>query len=196
MQTLYLVDSFENLYPHSKMWQYLLSRGFSIETLLKVWKKKALYLMGKSAYFKHDYQDAVTYLEKAHALIAHDPRLATDAKDIVELIGQSNTRLQKQNKSEKNMWKKAFSKQVEEETETEKLVNIITGTPAESSAPSPATSSVTSTKKKAKKKGEKKKKDSSAIVTSNTWGVPLMVAAAAAVAIAGIVWFRSRAGRR
>lgn len=151
--------------------------------------------MGKSAYFKHDYQDAVTFLEKAHALIAHDPRLATDAKDIVELIGQSNARLQKQNKSEKNMWKKAFSKQVEEETETEKLVNNITGAPVESPAPSPAASSVTSTKKKGKKKGEKKKKESSAVVSSS-WGMPLMAAAAAAVAIAGVVWFRSRAGRR
>lgn len=192
------MDSFENLYPHSKMWQYLLGRGFSIETLLKVWKKKALYLMGKSAYFKHDYQDAVKYLEQAHALIAHDPGLVTDAKDIVELISQSNTKLQKQNKSEKNMWKKAFSKQVEEEQETSKLVSMITGDgirPSFSSSPLAAEASLShsSSKKKSKKKGDKRKTPEALSTSSGGW-IPY-IAVAAVAAIAGVAWFRSRTRR-
>jgi hypothetical protein len=200
--TLYLVDSFENLYPHSKMWQHLLSRGFSIETLLKVWKKKALYLMGKSAVFKQDFQDAVKYLTQAHALIAHDPRLTADAKDIVELISQSTARLNKQNKAEKNMWKKAFSKQVEEEAETTKLVNDIMGGPISSDSPAPtplaspaavastgASGSVGSKKKLTKKKSEKKKKKEEA---ASSWNIPIIATAAAALAIAGVVWLRSR----
>lgn len=202
-QTLYLVDSFENVYPHSKMWQFLLSRGFSIETLLKVWKKKALYLMGKSAHFKQDYQDAVTYLEQAHALISHDPRLATDAKDILELISQSNGKLQKQNKAEKNMWKKAFSKQVEEEEETAKLVNDILGGPISpaqtlktqtnsataTASISSSAGSVSSKKKSTKKKSDKNKGASTA---SSDWTFPVVVTAVAVAAIAGVVWMRSR----
>lgn len=179
------------------MWQFLLSRGFSIETLLKVWKKKALYLMGKSAHFKHDYQDAVKYLEQAHELIAHDPRLVTDAKDIVELISQSNAKLQKQNASEKNMWKKAFSKQVEEENETSKLVHSITGgpiSPVVSPTASASNASASSSKKKPKKKSDKPKGDG-VITSSGGWSLPIITVAAAAVAIAGIFWFRSRTRR-
>jgi cobalamin biosynthesis Mg chelatase CobN len=100
------------------------------------------------------------------------------------------------------MWKKAFSKQVEEEAETTKLVNDIMGGPISSDSPAPtplaspaavastgASGSVGSKKKSTKKKSEKKKKKEEA---ASSWNIPIIATAAAALAIAGVVWLRSR----
>jgi cobalamin biosynthesis Mg chelatase CobN len=113
----------------------MLSRGFSIEILSKVWKKKALFLMGKACFLKQDFDEAVEHLERALALISGDPNLTGEVKEVMDLLSQAKQKIQKQSKAEKDMWKKAFTKQQEEEKAAEELVNSIT---ANGFSPAPA----------------------------------------------------------
>lgn len=215
---LYLIEAFERLYPHSKLWQYMLSRGFSIEILSKVWKKKALFLMGKACFLKQDFEEAVEHLERALALINGDPNLAAEVKEVVELLTQAKQKIQKQSKAEKDMWKKAFTKQQEEENAAQEIVDSIAASgaspvpiPAATSAPktngtsaapaAPATASGKSAAAglKKKPKSAKKKEDEEASRSGSGlgWNLPTVLGAAAigvaAVAtVAGIAMMRKK----
>jgi cobalamin biosynthesis Mg chelatase CobN len=140
----------------------MLSRGFSIEILSKVWKKKALFLMGKACFLKQDFEEAAEHLERALALISGDPNLTGEVKEVMDLLTQAKQKIQKQSKAEKDMWKKAFTKQQEEEKATEELVNSITANsvspvaaPASSAAPSKASANGSQSKAGTSSNGSK-----------------------------------------
>jgi hypothetical protein len=178
------------------MWQFLIARGFSVEILLKVWKKKTLFLMGKSSFFKQDYEEAVRYLEQALHLISNDKSFAAEIKELTDLITQSSAKLQKQNKAEKDMWKKAFSKQQEEEVAAEKLAESITsGSPKAGSTGN--VSPLGKLDKKSKKNSgatpaKAKKPDNGNDGSSNVPWTAIGIAVAAVAAIGGIWWLKSR----
>lgn len=194
---LYLIDAFESLYPDSRLWQFLIARGFSIEILLKVWKKKTLFLMGKSSFFKQDYEDAVKYLEQALRLISHDKSFVAEIKELTDLLAQSSAKLQKQNKAEKDMWKKAFTKQQEEEVASEKLAESITSGSPKAATIAGNLSPLGKPDKKSKKNSgttpsKPKKAESGNQTPSSVPWTAIGIAVAAVAAIGGLWWLKSR----
>ena len=198
MQALYLIEAFESLYPKSAMWQFLLDRGFSMDTLRTVWKKKVLFILGKTSMLKQDYKDALEFLEKALELGVDDEK---GSKEINDLISQVNAKLQKEKKAEKNMLKKAFDKNQEVENGADKLTEtIINSSPIGDKSPSKSAKPVSVIKKKsqdssAKKKDNNDSADSKSIVPTVSW-TTIGICTLAAISIAGIFLFRGRAVRR
>lgn len=105
-----LISSLERNIPDSQIWQCLTANGITLDQLLKVWKKKAHYFIGKAHMKKNDFDQAIPALESALALIADDPALTANANELKGMIQDSKTRLNKQKKKEKNTWAKAFEK--------------------------------------------------------------------------------------
>ena len=78
-----------------------------MDQLQKVWKKKALFYIGKSQLKKQNYDEAIAKLEEALAL-------ASDS-EIKTLIADAKTRRSKEKQKEKATWSKAFKRGKSEE---------------------------------------------------------------------------------
>jgi tetratricopeptide (TPR) repeat protein len=105
-----LIKSLEKNIPDSQIWACLTENGITLEQLQKVWKKKALFYLGKAYLKKQNYSLAVESLEEALALIADDASLAANATELRDLIADAKARRNKEKQKEKDTWSKAFKK--------------------------------------------------------------------------------------
>ena len=86
------------------------SRGVTLDTLLKKWKRRAYYLQGKGYVGMMDLKPAKESYKAALALIQSDSSLAKEAAELRQLIVSTSKKLDKETKSAKKMWTKAFKK--------------------------------------------------------------------------------------
>jgi hypothetical protein len=103
----------------SQVWVCLQQR-VSKDVLIKRWKRRALFLLGRCYVGLLEFKLALNSFKAALALIKDDPSLVKECKDIRTLISTTTKKLEKETKNEKQMWSKAFEKQKAEETEIEK----------------------------------------------------------------------------
>ena len=105
-----MIRSLERNIPDGQIWKCLLDNGITEDQLRKVWKKKALYYIGKAHLKRKNFQEAVENLEEALALISDDGKLVKNANELRGMITDAKTRLSKEKQREKNTWAKAFKK--------------------------------------------------------------------------------------
>lgn len=102
--------------PGSLIWQCLTENGITLDQLQKVWKKKALYFIGKAQLKRQNFKEAIESLEEALVLVADDDAHATSANELRDLLKDAKSRLSKEKAKEKSTWSKAFKKGKEEQS--------------------------------------------------------------------------------
>lgn len=107
---LVLIKSLETKIPDGLIWKCLQNNGITLEKLLKEWKKKSLYYIGKSELKRQNFQEAVEHLEASLALIVDDPDKVANANELRELVAEATKKRNKEKKREKSTWSKAFKK--------------------------------------------------------------------------------------
>jgi hypothetical protein len=87
-------------------------RGVTKETLLKKWKRRALVILGKSYVGLLEFKLARNCFKSALQIIQSDSATLTkEMNEIQQLIVTTSKKLEKQSKTEKTIWSKAFKKQ-------------------------------------------------------------------------------------
>lgn len=113
------------------IWKCLTENGVTLDQLKKVWKKKALYYVGKAQLKRKNFKEAAEHLEEALGLIAEDAKLAANAGELRTLLADAKARYAKEMKREKSTWAKAFKKG---KTEVESMYRDV----AEPASPAPS----------------------------------------------------------
>jgi hypothetical protein len=106
-----LIESLEQRFESSLVWECLLARGVTKETLLKKWKRRALVLLGKAYVGLLEFKLARNCFKSALQIIQTDSTLTKELNEIQQLIVTTSKKLDKQSKTEKTIWSKAFKKQ-------------------------------------------------------------------------------------
>lgn len=96
--------------PEGPVWISLILRGMTRDKLIKEWKKKSLFYLGKAELMRQNYKKSVEHLEAALRLIVNDPTQAKHVEELKELIAQAGKKLSSQLQKEKAIWSKAFEK--------------------------------------------------------------------------------------
>jgi tetratricopeptide (TPR) repeat protein len=96
----------------SAIWDELIKRGVirSKEELLKNWKRKSLYYIGKAQCMLRDYDEAVNTLNAASGLLANDPKYTKEFNIISELINHAKVNKKQAAAKEKSKYQKTFKK--------------------------------------------------------------------------------------
>lgn len=137
LQSLLLIRSLERNIPDGMIWKCLTENGVTLDQLKKVWKKKALYYVGKGELKRKNFKEAAVHLEEALGLIVDDAKLTANANELRTLIADAKARHAKEKKREKSTWSKAFKKG---KTEVESMYRDV----EDSAPPSAATSPIAS----------------------------------------------------
>ena len=98
----------------SSVWRELTKRGLTLDKLVKDWKKKSLYLLGKAELKTREYDEAVEHFEAALALVEGDEAYAKNAAELRELVAGTLLLRKKQLKRDQKTWSKAFQQSGEE----------------------------------------------------------------------------------
>lgn len=104
-----LIVTLEGKGPESQVYQCIISRG--PENLIRYHKKKCLFLMGKSAIHKGEYDLAINHLKESIALIGEpgdDKLKQNELKTLKTMIVKAKEAMQKEIAKEKATWSKAF----------------------------------------------------------------------------------------
>lgn len=109
-QVVVLISSLERNMPDGQVWKNLSENGITEDQLLKVWKKKAYYYLGKAHLKRGNQEEAIKAFESALALIADDSALVVNSNELRTLIANAKAELSKQTKKQKKTWSKAFEK--------------------------------------------------------------------------------------
>jgi hypothetical protein len=105
-----LISALETQIPlGSKVWDCLLKRKLTKDTLLKKWKKRSYYLAGKGYTGSLDLKNAKENFKAALELIDGDENYLKESNELKKLINDTTKKIAKENKIEKKMWSKAFS---------------------------------------------------------------------------------------
>lgn len=134
LQSLLLIRSLERNIPDGMIWKCLTENGVTLDQLKKVWKKKALYYVGKGELKRKNFKEAAVHLEEALGLIVDDAKLAANANELRTLIADAKARHAKEKKREKSTWSKAFKKG---KTEVESMYRDVEDSAPPSAATSP-----------------------------------------------------------
>eukprot|EP00607_Mallomonas_marina_P007830 CAMPEP_0182417426 /NCGR_PEP_ID=MMETSP1167-20130531/1911_1 /TAXON_ID=2988 /ORGANISM="Mallomonas Sp, Strain CCMP3275" /LENGTH=436 /DNA_ID=CAMNT_0024591005 /DNA_START=170 /DNA_END=1480 /DNA_ORIENTATION=- len=107
-----LIEALESRFD-GKVWATLQQRGMTLVGLLK-YKRKSLFLLGKSLLFMDELEDSKLRLKAALALLPESESSSTEAMELKDLLDKATTRLAKQTSKQKAMWSKAFQKNRED----------------------------------------------------------------------------------
>jgi hypothetical protein len=142
LQSVRLIDVLESRLAESKVWAIMLSRGATVELLLKKWKRRAYFLLGKGYVGMMELKLAKDSFKAALLLIQSDSSLAKEAQEIRQLIAMVTKNLEKETKNAKKMWSKAFKKNDGIEGDIERAASPAAAAAVASSAsPKPSTPS-------------------------------------------------------
>ncbi len=108
---------------NNAVWDCLQQRKITEEILLKRWKRKSYFLLGKAKVGAFELKDAIVYFKGALSLLGNDVNYVKEANDLRMLISTNSKKLEKEEKAEKAIWSKAFKKNEEIETKAEEAAN-------------------------------------------------------------------------
>jgi hypothetical protein len=113
-----LIAAVEGTKPKGEFWKKMVENGVSEEKLLRDWKKKSLYCLGKAELARKNYTQAVEHLEAALKILSNynDDGSAANMKDFRSLIAKAKHLKAEEVRKEKSTWATAFRKN---ETEPE-----------------------------------------------------------------------------
>ena len=113
-----LIAAVEGTKPKGEFWRKMVENGVSEEKLLRDWKKKSLYCLGKAELARKNYTQAVDHLEAALKILGNysDDSSAANMKDFRSLIAKAKHLKAEEVRKEKSTWATAFRKN---ETEPE-----------------------------------------------------------------------------
>eukprot|EP01035_Chromulina_nebulosa_P035038 gene35038-47081_t len=113
-----LIAAVEGTKQKGEFWKKMVENGVSEEKLLRDWKKKSLYCLGKAELARKNYTQAVEHLEAALKILSNynDDGSAANMKDFRSLIAKAKHLKAEEVKKEKSTWATAFRKN---ETEPE-----------------------------------------------------------------------------
>jgi hypothetical protein len=105
-----LISALETRIPDGAVWKSLVALGMTEEKVLKEWKKKSHFLVGKAELLRKEYKDAGIHLEAALKLIAGDLSRAAEENELRLLLTTATKKRSEELKKEKSTWSKAFEK--------------------------------------------------------------------------------------
>lgn len=142
-QSVRLVSVLESRLNESRVWVIMQSRGITYDTLVKKWKRKAYYLLGKAYVGMMELKLAKDSFKSALTIIQSDSSLAKEATEIKQLLASTTKKLEKETKNAKKMWSKAFQQNSGIEGDIERAMSPDTPSRSQPS-PSQASSSSSS----------------------------------------------------
>lgn len=124
----------------SKVWSIMQSRGITLDQLLKKWKRRAYFLLGKGYVGMMELKLAKDSFKAALVLIQSDPTLVKEIQEIRQLLATVTKNLEKETKNAKKMWTKAFKKNdgIEGDIERASSPGTTTLSPSKSATTPPA----------------------------------------------------------
>jgi hypothetical protein len=107
-----LIAAVDGTKQNSAFWNKMVDNGITEEKLLRDWKKKSLYCLGKAELARKNYTEAVDHLEAALKILGNytDSGSAANAKDFRGLIAKAKHLKAEETRKEKSTWATAFRK--------------------------------------------------------------------------------------
>lgn len=116
-QALLLITTVESQIPSGKMWLQLMTLGVTEDKLVRDWKKKSLYCLGKAEFKRRQNLDqAIEYLEECLKVIKEVD--VASLRDVRGLLSEAKKLRAAEAKKEKSTWSKAFKKIKDEPEES------------------------------------------------------------------------------